>query len=70
MPGGERGPDGGGPGDAGLALRIALLVGLAGAAYVGVRFALGYWRSWLLAGSVIALAIALYYLIWPSSDEQ
>ena len=53
-----------------LGLRIALLVGLAGAAYVGVQFALGYFRSWLLAASIIAFAIALYFLIWPSSGED
>ncbi len=52
-----------------LGLRIALLVGLAGAAYVGVQFALGYWKSWLLAASIIALAIALYFLVWPSDES-
>ena len=52
-----------------MGLRIALLVGLAGAAYVGVEFALGYWKSWLLAASIVALAIALYFLIWPTPEE-
>ncbi|GEM_PF-4914034 len=53
-----------------MALRLALLVGLAGAAYVGVQFALGHFRSWLLAGAIIALAIAFYHLIWPEGDER
>ena len=52
-----------------MSLRIALLVGLVGAAYVGVQFALGHWKSWLLAASIVAFAIALYFLIWPSSDR-
>ena len=54
----------------GLGLRIALLVGLLGAAYVGVEFALGYFKSWLLAGAVIAAAVAFYHLVWPSSDDD
>ena len=51
-------------------LRIALLVGLAGAAYLGVEFALGYFKSWLLAASIIAFAIALYFLIWPMPEDD
>ncbi len=51
-------------------LRIALLVGLLGAAYLGVEFALGYWKSWLLAASIIAFAIALYFLIWPMAEDD
>ena len=51
-------------------LRMALLVGLAAVAYVGVELALGYWRSWLLAASIVAFAIALYFLIWPSSNGE
>ncbi len=54
----------------GQGLRIALLVGLLGAAYVGVEFALGYFRSWLLAGAVIAAAVAFYHLLWPSSEDD
>ena len=51
-------------------LRIALLVGLLGTAYVGVEFALGYWKSWLLAASIVAFAIALYFLIWPMAEDD
>ena len=51
-------------------LRIALLVGLAGAAYLGVELALGYWKSWLLAASIIAFAIALYFLVWPMPEDE
>jgi len=51
-------------------LRIALLVGLLGATYLGVQFALGYWKSWLLAAAIIALAIALYFLIWPMPEDD
>ncbi len=53
-----------------MGLRIALLVGLAGAAYLGVQFALAYWKSWLLAASIVAFAIALYFLIWPSPESE
>ena len=52
-----------------MGLRIALLVGLLGAAYLGVTLALAYWKSWLLAASIIAFAIALYFLIWPMPEE-
>ncbi len=51
-------------------LRIALLVGLLGAAYLGVELALGYWKSWLLAASIIAFAIALYFLVWPMPGDD
>ncbi len=53
-----------------MGLRIALLVGLLGATYLGVQFALGYWKSWLLAAAIIALAIALYFLVWPMPEDD
>ncbi len=45
-------------------------MGLLGATYLGVQFALGYWKSWLLAAAIIAFAIALYFLIWPMAEDD
>ncbi len=41
---------------------IILLVALAALVYVGVLVALAVWRSWLLAGAVMAAGIALFQL--------
>jgi len=63
-----RRPDGGEPPK--TPLWPFALIGLLGAVYLGVRFALGHWKSWLLAGAVIALGVALYYLIVPDHSQD
>ena len=38
------------------------LIGLAGAAFMGVQGAVIIWKSWLLAGAVLAGALAVFFL--------
>ncbi len=60
----QRGPD------EWLGLRIAALVAIAGGAYLGLQIALNVWKSWLLAGSVVALAFALLWLVFPDTSDD
>ncbi len=46
------------------------LIGLAAAVYVGVQLAVNIWKSWLLAGSIVAAGMALFWAIWPGGGEE
>ncbi len=46
------------------------LIGLAGAVYVGVQLAVNVWKSWLLAGSIVAAGMALFWAIWPGGGDE
>ncbi len=46
------------------------LIGLAGAVFVGLNLAVTVWKSWLLAGAVLAAGMALFWLIWPGGGRE
>ncbi len=47
-----------------------LLIGLAGAVFVGLNLAVSVWKSWTLAGAVLAAGMALFWLIWPGDGGR
>ena len=61
--GGKGGRGGGAP------LWPFALIGLAGAVFVGLNLAVTVWKSWLLAGAILAAGMAAFWLIWPGEDD-
>lgn len=47
-----------------------LLIGLAGAVFTGLNLAVSVWKSWTLAGAVLAAGMALFWLIWPGESGK
>jgi len=45
------------------------LIALAGTVYLGLHLAVDVWRSWLLAGAVLAAGMAAFWVIWPGGEE-
>ena len=63
-----REPEGGGQGGRTPVWPFAL-IGLAGAVFVGLNLAVTVWKSWLLAGAILAAGMAAFWLIWPGEDD-
>ncbi len=57
-------------GEAGTPLRPFLLIGLAAAVYLGLEIVVFVYKSWLLAGAVLAAGMAAFWAIWPAADED
>ncbi len=51
-------------------LRPFLLIGLAALVYLGLEFVVFVYKSWLLAGAVLAAGMAAFWAIWPAVDED
>ena len=51
-------------------LRPFLLIGLAAVVYLGLEIVVFVYKSWLLAGAVLAAGMAAFWAIWPATDED